>query len=231
MHVLGVGFGRTGTSSLKEALEILGYGPCYHMVEVADHPQRIRHWRGAARRDPVDWDAVFAGYGSAVDWPAAAFWRELVSHYADAKVILTVRDAARWYDSATKTVFSGPLRSEGQPGHTIYRILQTLSPRFGNFTSMVDEAVHDRVFGVPLSDRQEVIARFERHIEEVQAEVPTDRLLTYDVKDGWEPLCTFLGVDIPERPFPRSNDTATYQREQRKLTMRMLTGVPRARVP
>ncbi len=223
MRALGVGFGRTGTSSLREALEILGYGPCYHMVEVAEHPARIRDWRAAARRDPVDWDAVFDGYSSAVDWPAAAFWRELVAAYPEAKVILTVRDPARWYDSAVRTVFSGPLRSEGQPGHTIYRLLQTVGPRFGAFTSMVDEAVHDRVFGVPLSDRREVMARFERHIREVQAEVPADRLLTYDVKDGWEPLCRFLGVPVPEQAFPRSNDSDTYRREQRRLTARLLT--------
>jgi hypothetical protein len=224
MQVLGAGFGRTGTSSLKEALEILGYGPCYHMEDVAENPERIRSWRAAAGPDPVDWDEIFAGFESAVDWPAAAFWRELVSHYPDAKVILTVRDPALWYESAVRTIFSGPLRAEGQPGQAIYRILQRLRPRFGAFTSMVEEAVHNRVFDVPLSHREEVIATFERHIREVQAEVPADRLLTYDVKDGWAPLCAFLGVAVPDRPFPRSNDTKTYQREQRKHATRMLTG-------
>ena len=105
MHVIGVGVGRTGTLSLKAALDRLGFGPCFHMRNVLDYPERLPLWEAAAAGSAVDWDEVFAGYESSVDWPGAAFWRELTAYYSDAKVILTVRDPERWYDSVRETIY------------------------------------------------------------------------------------------------------------------------------
>ena len=223
MRVIGAGFGRTGTSSLKEALDILGFGPTYHMDEVIDEPERVAQWRAAAAGEPIDWDTVFDGYESAVDWPVSAFWRELAARYPEAKVILTVRDPERWYASATGTVFRGPIRAERQPARAVFEVVRRLNPVFGDFTRMVDEAVHRRVFDSPLSDRRRVLAAYNRHIAQVQHEVPADRLLTYEVADGWAPLCAFLGVPVPDRPFPRNNDTRSKQHDQRRLVLRMLT--------
>jgi hypothetical protein len=92
LKVIGAGFGRTGTSSLKQALEDLGFGPCHHMTEVIAHPQQVPVWEAAMNGEPVEWEDVFHAYQSAVDWPSAAFYEPLMERYPDARVILTVRD-------------------------------------------------------------------------------------------------------------------------------------------
>ncbi|MEO3870156.1 sulfotransferase family protein [Nonomuraea sp. B12E4] len=106
---MGAGFGRTGTASLKAALELLGYGPCYHMSVVIAEPYRVRQWLEVGEGRSRDWDTVFTGFRSALDWPAAAYWRELAEHYPDAKVVLTVRDPQRWWDSVSATIFRSAL--------------------------------------------------------------------------------------------------------------------------
>ena len=105
LELIGAGLGRTGTLSLKAALERLGYAPCYHMIEVLTAPERGRHWLARTPTGARDWDAIFRGYRATVDWPAAAFWRELVDRYPDAKVLLSLRDADRWYDSVMNTIY------------------------------------------------------------------------------------------------------------------------------
>ncbi|REE97586.1 sulfotransferase family protein [Thermomonospora umbrina] len=210
MQVIGVGFGRTGTTSLRDALEILGFGPCHHMRDVMRVPDRVALWRAAARGEAVDWDEVFAGFRSTVDWPAAAFWRELVAHYPAAQVILTVRDPAKWYESAAATVFQGSIRAERQPARTAFKVVRAVDPQFGGFARMVNETVHQRVFGCRLSDRERVLAAYHRHLREVRAQVPGHRLLTYDVREGWAPLCAFLNVPTPDMPFPRANAAAAF---------------------
>ncbi|MFC6931014.1 sulfotransferase family protein [Actinomadura yumaensis] len=125
MKVIGAGFGRTGTASLKQALEILGYGPCYHMSEVIAQPHRVRQWLDVGEGRSAGWDTIFAGYASTLDWPAAAYWRELAEHYPDAKVVLTVRDAERWYDSVSATIFASAL-AERRPLPPHRRIVRKL---------------------------------------------------------------------------------------------------------
>ncbi|MGK5552505.1 sulfotransferase family protein [Actinomadura kijaniata] len=222
MKVIGAGFGRTGTSSLREALERLGFGPCYHMREVARDPSRAAAWRAAAQGVPVDWERVLDGYASTVDWPGAAFWEELAERFPEAKVVLTVRDADQWYDSARRTVFAGSIRSERPLVRLGFQAVRTLDPRFGAFTRMINEAVHDRVFGFPLSDRERVLEVYRRHLERVRETVPADRLLVYDVREGWEPLCAFLGVPVPDEPFPRSNDAEAFRRDRQQSLATLL---------
>ena len=106
LDVIGAGFGRTGTMSLKVALEELGFGPCYHMSEVFAHPEHVELWRAAAQGKEVDWEQIFGGYRATVDWPACSFYGELMEKYPDAKVILTVRDPQRWYESAYNTIYT-----------------------------------------------------------------------------------------------------------------------------
>jgi hypothetical protein len=228
LEVIGVGFGRTGTTSLKEALDVVGLGPCHHMFDLMQDPALIGPWLDAAEGRPADWDAAFAGYRSALDFPTAAFWRELVDHYPDAKVILTVRDPEQWYDSAIETIFAKAMANERRRRHPIgrlgYRFITSVSPELGAFARMTDEAVMQRVFDGRLSDRRHAVEVFRRHNEEVQATVPADRLLTYRVTEGWEPLCDFLGVPVPERSFPRGNDRGTFHREERDRIRRMIRG-------
>jgi hypothetical protein len=224
VKVIGVGFGRTGTASLKQALERLGFSPCYHMFDVVDDPSRMRHWLAAAQGQPVDWDEIFAGFETTVDWPAAAFWRDIVAHYPDAKVILTVRDPQRWYDSAVETIFAnaGPMQNRAQ--RVVFPLLAKLSPDLGTFVKMTDAAVIRRVFEGRIADRAYAIEVFNRHIREVTEGIPADRLLVYEVSSGWAPLCDFLDVTEPRGvDFPRGNDARSFRREDRERMLRLLT--------
>jgi hypothetical protein len=199
LSVIGAGLGRTGTLSLKLALEQLDFGPCYHMREVferhlADH---VPLWTKAARGEPVDWSALFGDYRSAVDFPAAAFYREIADHFPSAKVILTVRDSDRWYES-----FSNTIR---------HPLTEALPDNLEAWGEMVRKAILDRVFGGDAMDRSHVIASYERHNEQVKRTVPFERLLVYEVADGWEPLCNFR-VPVPKEPYPKVNTTDEFRK-------------------
>ncbi|HEY7328844.1 MAG TPA: sulfotransferase [Gemmataceae bacterium] len=204
LKVIGAGFGRTGTQSLQAALEELGFTRCYHMTEVFAHPEHAAAWSAARRGEPVDWDALFAGYQAAVDWPPCAFYRELMERYPDAKVILTVRDAHKWYESALQTIYYA---RRAFPGWTRWFL-----PRMRRFIRMLDDVVWIGTFQGRFADKQHAIEVFHRHIDEVRRMVPADRLLVYEVSRGWEPLCVFLGKEAPKnKPFPRLNDAAEFR--------------------
>ncbi|MFD0686098.1 sulfotransferase family protein [Actinomadura fibrosa] len=225
MEVIGAGFGRTGTASLRAALETLGFAPCYHMSVVIQEPFRVRQWLDVAEGRGPGWDEVFAGFPAAVDWPAASYWRELAAHYPDAKVILTVRDPARWYDSVAGTIFASAL-AERRPPPLRRRITRWLverrAPDFALYPRMAKATVMDRVFDGRVGDRAHVLAVFERHIAEVKAEIPPERLLVLDVRDGWEPLCAFLGVPVPDEPFPEVNEREAWHRKRRGRRLRLV---------
>lgn len=209
MKVIGAGFGRTGTMSLKIALEQLGL-PCYHMKELISHPQHAPHWDAASRGQAVDWDAVFKGYEATVDWPGAAFWRELMQRYPDAKVILTLRSPESWFKSASETIFS-------IDQHFPIGLVLPYLPGFGRIFPIAQRIVHHGTFGGRHLDPEHAMAVFRAHAEEVQRTVPPERLLVYEVKQGWEPLCAFLGVPVPSAPFPRVNDTQEVRRAVRVM--------------
>jgi len=193
MKIIGAGFGRTGTVSLKQAFEHLGY-PCYHMQEVMKAYDRghVEQWEAALRGDDVDWHALFAGYEATVDFPACVFYRELMEAFPDAVVVLSIRDPQRWWDSYSKLV-----------GLVSKATWFNFVPMFRKFSAMNLHLV-DYVFGGSL-EKNDSIARYLRHIDEVKATVPDERLLVYSVTEGWEPLCRFLGHPVPERRFPHAN--------------------------
>ncbi len=193
LRVVGAGLGRTGTLSLKLALERLLGGPCYHMVEVFSHPEHIAAWHAAARGQMPDWHTLFDGYHAAVDWPAASFWPEIAAAFPDAVVLLSVRDAASWWQSAHDTIFPTSLRTEGE------------------WRAMIDDLFTAR-FTAALDDRAQCIAAFERHNAEVRKTVPHSRLVEWRAADGWAPLCAALGVPVPSEPFPRVNTTEEFLR-------------------
>ncbi|RKS71821.1 hypothetical protein BZB76_4631 [Actinomadura pelletieri DSM 43383] len=225
MQVIGAGFGRTGTASLKAALERLGLGPCYHMSTVIAEPHRVRQWLDIGEGAPADWDEIFAGFQSALDWPAASYWRELADHYPDAKVILTVRDGERWYDSVASTIFARAL-AERRPPSLRRRLLRWLvarrSPDFALYPRMARATIFDRVFDGRIADRDHVLTVFDRHITEVESTLPPDRLLIFDVSQGWSPLCDFLAVPIPDEPFPQSNERTTWHRKRPRRLLHLL---------
>jgi hypothetical protein len=197
MQIIGAGFGRTGTLSLKTALEQLGFAPCYHMTEVLMRPSHIAKWQAAADGQSVDWVSFLGGYKAALDYPQAHFYKEMMAGFPEAKVILTVRDADRWYESTLETIYQGS---------ALPAWLTRLLPPYRGFERMVRETVWQRIFHGRFEDRQYAISVFNAHIAEVKATVPPDKLLVFDVKQGWEPLCTFLGVPVPPRPFPHVNE-------------------------
>jgi len=230
VKVIGAGFGRTGTASLKAALETLGFGPCYHMMEVFANPEHASFWRAAWRGEPVQWDGILGGYEAAVDWPACTFYAELMERYPDAKVILSVREAERWYESTRSTIYELGRISTGSPLSRLSFALLSLF-LFGTFKTgqgpMTEEIVWRGTFDGRFEDKSHAIEVFNRHNEEVRRRVPQDRLLVYEVKEGWEPLCEFLGVEEPDTPFPHLNDAAEMRR--RMLGVRALgVAVPTA---
>jgi hypothetical protein len=209
VKVVGAGFGRTGTLSLKTALEELGFGPCYHMVEVFAHPEHAPLWEAAWRDDLVDWEEILGGYEAAVDWPACAFYEQLMERYPDAKVILTVRDPERWYESTRSTIYELSMITTRSPlFRLVFGAIRLL--RFGRIGrgNMAEEIIWQGTFDGRFEDRRYAIEVFERHNEEVRRRVPEEKLLVYEVSEGWRPLCEFLGVEEPDKPFPRLNDTA-----------------------
>lgn len=189
LSVIGAGYGRTGTLSLKSALEILGYNKCHHMIEVIHKPGEPERWLDAIDHPDVDWDALFEGFQACVDWPACHFYRILADYYPNAKVILTVRDPADWFRSMTATTLDVIRPRLSEPGN---RNLGTELVVKGAFDGMIDDLDHG-------------VAMFNRHTREVQDTIPADRLLVFDVREGWGPLCAFLGKPVPDVPFPRVN--------------------------
>ncbi len=204
MAVIGAGFGRTGTLSLKHALEQLGFGPTYHMQEVVRRPSHIEAWHRYAVTGEADWDHLFAGFGSGVDFPLSCAWRPLAAHFPDAKVVLSVRDPQRWWESTATTIYT--------TRDMFPRWVRTVLPVTDRFLDMSERLVWDGLFGGRFCERDHAIAVFERHVEEVRATLPPERLLVFDVAEGWGPLCRFLGVAEPGRPFPRLNDAAWMRR-------------------
>jgi hypothetical protein len=190
LSVIGAGYGRTGTLSLKAALEQLGYLKCHHMIEVLRSPEQIEAWMAAARGDPMNWDALFSGYLASVDWPSCHFYRELAAHYPQARVVLTVRDPREWYESMNATTL---------------RVIRRSMAEHPDRPSLGTELVVNGAFGGDIDSAAHAIEIFEAHTAEVIAAIPAERLLVFDVREGWEPLCNFLQRDVPAAAFPRVN--------------------------
>jgi hypothetical protein len=197
LQVVGAGLGRTGTHSLKAALEQLLGEPCYHMMEVFGRPDDIPVWLAAVNGDMPDWNTFLADYRAAVDWPASAFWRELVEANPDAVVLLSSRDADSWWKSATNTIFQITQREAADPAMKaqMEMAIDMLSKRFTP----------------KWQDETAAKAAYEQHNADVRASVPADRLIDYRPGDGWAPICEKLGLPIPSEPFPHLNTTDEFR--------------------
>lgn len=222
LEVIGAGMGRTGTYSLKTALERLGHGPCHHMSSLGGDLDRIRGWEAAARGEPVVWEELLGGYRATVDWPSCFFWQELADAYGHAPIILTVRDPARWYASVRDTIYHSSHRQPGWAGLGMWledRVCRGLRVR----RRMCERVIWEGTFGFRFGDPDFAIQVFEWHNAHVRAVVPPDRLLVYEVGQGWGPLCAFLGVPVPNEPFPHLNDAASFRRMAARRRRRLLT--------
>jgi hypothetical protein len=206
LKVIGTGMGRTGTYSLKLALEQLGFGKCYHMAELFENPQGLVYFEKAERGEEVDWDTLFDGYHSAVDYPVARYYKQIIAKYPDARIIHTIREPESWYQSASQTIIWASKPSFGR----IFKLMLKLpfSPELRKQMPILkfNGSLIENEFGKDYKNKDEVIKRFNQHNETVMKTIPKEKLLVFDAKQGWEPLCNFLGVPVPDAPFPQSNN-------------------------
>jgi hypothetical protein len=198
LELVGAGWGRTGTTSIKLALDQLGYR-CHHMAEVFQRPADPPRFLAVANGEQADWENIYAGFRAAVDWPTCTFWRELADAYPTAPVLLSVRDPDGWYESFRATIYHPVVNGVGNP----------------EWDAMVKAVIIDRDLRVDPADRDAVIAAYERHNDEVRATIPPERLCVYDVAQGWEPLCRLLGQPVPDEPFPRANTRDEWTQKRR----------------
>lgn len=218
LQVIGTGLGRTGTMSLKMALEQLGYGDCFHMVELMKKPERLGYIKQAQKTGTTDWDALFEGFGATVDYPVCLFYKDLIDHYPEAKFIHTVRDPERWYESVKNTIFGAKPRGMAQILSMLMGMMKSSSLRRVAPVLMNNDAlIWKQQFHNKFEDKAYAMDVYHAWTEEVKNTVPADRLLVYELKEGWEPLCTFLGKPVPATDFPRSNDQAEFNRKLRRL--------------
>ncbi len=211
-RVIGAGWGRTGTASLKRALEQIGFGPCHHMEEVIATPADVPTWISAARGNKIEWPTFLRGWGSTCDFPSALYYRELAEAFPEAKVVLTVRDAEGWYESMRTTIVQSFKRFPN-------RFIVPHLPRIGAPAQVMSPSPLKARIMDRFADKPAILAEFQAHNEEVKRVIPPERLLVFDVKQGWGPLCAFLGVAVPEGPFPRVNDAKQFQGYTRRATI------------
>jgi len=218
LKLIGAGFGRTGTMSVYTALNQLGF-PCYHMVEVIMNKANKSHlgfWRRVANAPEGtqhDWDQVLSNYTAAVDNPACCVWRELLAANPDARVLLTLhpKDANAWFDSTIETIYFTENRWQ-------FKVLEAVTPWARAFGDMSRKLIWQRFLHNAMPDRARAVQQYQRHIDDVKAAVPADRLLIFKVTDGWKPLCDFLGVPVPATPFPNVNDRKEIQKALAAIT-------------
>lgn len=217
LQVLGSGLGRTGTFSLKLALEELGFSKCYHMYELFQNPSGLKYFKQAERGERVNWDELFRGYKSAVDYPVAKYYKQIMEVYPDVKVIHTTRDPESWFKSISNTIFPVTQPSFAKKLKTIISLpfSSKLRQKFPIF--IYNGKLVRSEFGNDLSNKQEIIRRFIQRNEEVTSKVPKDNLLIFNAKDGWEPLCSFLNIPVPDKPFPKTNTTDEFLKSVKKL--------------
>lgn len=205
IKIIGAGFGRTGTKSLQLALEKLGFSKCYHMEELLRNPEGVKHWKDAYNEKPVDWDALFQNYQAIVDFPGSMYYKELMTHYPDAKVILTVRDPERWYESVSATIHGFDPGIGMKLKMMTAAIFSSKARSLFQIMMLNDKSIWTKYFEGKFKDKAYAIQRFNDHIEDVKKTVPAERLLIFEAKEGWAPLCKFLDKEIPNEPYPSAN--------------------------
>lgn len=218
LKIIGAGFPRTGTTTLKGSLETLGFKHVYHMKELLVNPEKLHYWKTLDETGDTDWDSLYKGYDATVDFPGYPWYKEHMKRYPDAKVILTVRDFESWYKSVDSTVFRAGPQTPSEKFKMIGKLL--FSARARNVVKCIKW--FKKVFFAEklqgnFGDKAFAKKIWEDHIAEVKAHVPKDKLLVYDVRDGWAPLCNFLGLPEPAEPLPHLNKKENFKAMLPKL--------------
>lgn len=218
LKVIGAGGPRTGTASLKTALEIIGFGKCYHMEGLFNNPDQVKYWVELFETGTTDFDTLFEGYQSTVDFPGYMVYKELLGKYPDAKVVLNLRDPEEWYDSAINTVYAATPQTLGQKLNIMKKMIA--SSRFRKIAKtfrLAERYLWGRQFQGDFKNKAKAIEIYNRFNDEVRAFVPADQLLEFRVSDGWEPLCNFLGVPVPVEPFPFKNKRKEFKEQMGRM--------------
>ena len=218
LEVIGSGLGRTGTMSLQQALQQLLGGSCFHMVELLKKPERLKYLKAGYKSGNTDWTTFFEGYKSAVDYPICLYVEELLKSNPKLKVIHTTRDPETWYNSVYNTIYRGVPKGPKDIFRLIfntirYKDMRRVAPVFMHNDKLIWKGQFENRF----EDRDFAIEVFKKHEEQIKQLVPGDQLLIFNVKDGWEPLCNFLGVAIPDAPFPQTNQKDEFNRKMDRL--------------
>ena len=200
MVLIGAAFPRTGTMSVKTALERLGVGRCYHMHEVSLNPEHVEVWNAVHDGRMPDWRTFLSGYAATLDVPACLYWKELAETFPNAKVLFLRRDPEGWYESMLATTYQVVTGSKGQTEPPL---------------AMVKRVLFEGYFEGRFEDRDHAIATYLRYCDEVRQCVSADRLLEYEVSQGWRPLCDLLKCPVPEEPFPRTNTRDSFRSRNR----------------
>jgi len=213
IKVIGAGLGRTGTMSLKCALEHLSGEKCFHMVELLNLPDRVKYFKKNNLDRRTNWERTFEGFGSVTDFPCCMYYTELAALYPEAKIILTVRDPEKWYESTLETIYRGKPKSLKDYGKLMWNYLRSsdmrkVAPVFQNN----DKLIWDGFFESKFEDKEHTLRIYHRHIETVKKTIPKERLLVFNVKEGWQPLCDFLGQAVPQIPFPRTHQRTEFNK-------------------
>ena len=199
LKVIGAGFGRTGTHSLSAALETLGFGPCYTLLDINKNIDHYSLWQQALDGQSINWKSLFQNYRAAVEWPTISFLPQILHQFPKAKVILTLREPNSWYESASSTIFPGLEASAKHP-----------DPEIRTRSNLKRRLILEHVFSGNYWDKSHAIHVYQSHIRQVEQLVPPHQLLKYEVSEGWLPLCSFLAVSEPNEPFPRKNDRSSF---------------------
>lgn len=225
IKVIGAGFPRTGTSTLKKSLEILGFSKCYHMKELLVNPVNYQMWKELHETQSADWDQLYEGYQATVDFPCYPVYQAHMERYPDAKVILTVRPFEAWYESASKTVRRADPETPKEILTMLWKMVRSSRVRqAAKCVALFKQIFWEGQFQGKFADKAFAQQVYEQHIADVTAYVPADRLLIYDVREGWEPLCTFLGVPIPEESLPHLNKKENFKDMLGKLIDGQMVG-------
>lgn len=210
LRVIGTGQARTGTTSLKLALEHLGFGKCYHMYDLFNNPDQIVFFERAERGEDIHWDQLLECYQSTCDMPLIEYYGQLIQTNEDAMVIHTTRDAETWYESMKNTVFWAINPDPGRKFRIMIRFPFSSTIRKRSRVFKYNKRMMKRFFGEDLGNKAKVIDRYKTYNDQVLASIPKDKLLVYDIRSGWEPVCEFLQVPVPKIPFPKSNTTEEF---------------------
>ncbi|MDZ4709724.1 MAG: sulfotransferase [Saprospiraceae bacterium] len=212
IKIIGAGWPRTGTNTLKQSLEMLGYSKTYHMKELLVHPENLHYWATLKETGTTNWDDLYNGYQASVDFPCCPWYKEHLKRYPEAKVILTVRPFENWYNSIFSTIWKAGPQTVLEKIKMMSKLL--FNPRLRSVIKCVKFA-KSSIFGGLLQGKFEDKAAtenlFNKHIEDVRAFVPAEQLLIFDISEGWEPLCKFLGAAVPSEPIPHLNKKENFK--------------------